>query len=42
MSLEIENKKEKTFSVFPLRKSIIPKYIKIDTTTILHLLFKME
>ena len=39
MSLEIENKKEKTFSVFPLRKSIIPKYVKIDTTTILHLLF---
>lgn len=40
MSLEIENKKEKTFSVFPLRKSIIPKYIKLDTTTVLHLLFE--
>ena len=39
MSIEIENLKEKTFNCFPLRKNIIPKYIKIDATTIVHLLF---
>ena len=39
MSIEIENKEEKTFSCFPLRKNIIPKYIKLDTTTVVHLLF---
>lgn len=40
MSKEIENKHQKTFSCFPLRKSIIPKHIKLDTTTIIQLLFK--
>lgn len=39
MSIEIENKEEKTFSIFSLRKSVISKYVKIDTTTVLHLLF---
>ena len=38
MSVEIENKHEKTFGCFPLRKNIIPKYITIDTTTVVHLL----
>ena len=42
MSLEIEKLKEKTFNCFPLRKNIIPKYIKIDATTIVHLLFPKE
>ena len=39
MSIEIEKKGLKTFSCFPLRKNIIPKYIKLDTTTIVRLLF---
>ena len=39
MSIEIEKKDQKIFSCFPLRKNIIPKYIKLDTTTIIHLLF---
>lgn len=42
MSLEIEKKQEKTFNVFPMRKSIIPKYIKLDTATIIHLLFTKD
>ena len=37
MSLEIESKGHKTFNVFPLRKNNVPKYIKLDTTTIVHL-----
>ena len=37
MSLEIENKNEKTFSCFPLRKNISPKYTIFDTTTLIHL-----
>lgn len=39
MSVEIENKGEKFFNCFPLRKNIIPKYVKLDTTTIIHLFF---
>jgi hypothetical protein len=39
MSIEIETKGIKTFNCFPLRKHITPKYIKLDTTTIVHLLF---
>jgi len=42
MSLEIEKKQEKTFNVFPMRKSIIPKYIKLDTATVIHLLFTKD
>ena len=38
MSVELENKGAKTFNCFPLRKHITPKYIKLDTTTIVHLL----
>lgn len=37
MSIEIENKKEKTFSCFPLRTNIIPKNVIFDTTTLIHL-----
>lgn len=36
----IEGKKEKTFSCFPLRKSVIPSYIRLDTTTLVHLLYE--
>lgn len=42
MTLEIENLGETTISVFPIRTSIIPKYIKIDTTTLVHLLIDRE
>jgi len=39
MSLEIEKYNEKTFSCFSLRTNIRPKYIILDTTTIIQLLF---
>ena len=39
MSREIESIGKSTFGCFPLRKNIIPKYIKIDTATIIHMLF---
>lgn len=38
MSLEIESNGQKTFTCFPLRTSIIPKYIRLDTTTLVHIL----
>ena len=34
----IEDKDESIKNVFPLRSDIIPKYIRIDTTTLVHLL----
>jgi hypothetical protein len=34
----IESKDESIKNVFPLRSDIIPKYIRIDTTTLVHLL----
>jgi len=39
MSIEIESYNEKTFGCFPLRTNIRPKYIRLDTTTLVHLLF---
>jgi len=39
ISIDIEKKGEKTINCFPLRTNIIPKYIKLDTTTLIHLLF---
>ena len=36
----VEEKEEKLYNVFPLRSSIIPKYIKFDTRTIAQLFFK--
>ena len=39
MSIEIEKRGEKTFNVFPLRTTLTPKHIIIDTTTVVHLLF---
>src|SRR5271156_2801281 len=38
MSVEIEKLDKKTFSCFPLRSSIIPKYVHFDTLTIAKLL----
>jgi len=42
MSIYIENKKETTINVFPLRTSIIPSYTIFDTTTVIHALFTEE
>lgn len=39
MSINNENKGKRSINCFPLRTNIIPKYIKIDTTTLVHLLF---
>lgn len=39
MSREIEDNNKTTFGCFPLRKNIVPKYIKIDTATIVYMLF---
>lgn len=39
MSREIELKNKKTFNCFPIRKSCIPKYIRLDTTSLIHTLF---
>ena len=39
MSLEIEKHNQRTFSCFSLRTNIRPKYIILDTTTIIQLLF---
>ena len=38
----IEEKEETIYNILPLRRSVIPKYIKIDTTTIVQLLIKKE
>jgi len=42
MSREIERKNESIFGCFPLRTSIIPKYMKLDTTTLIHLLLPSD
>jgi len=39
MSLYLERRFNSPINCFPLQKSIIPKYIRLDTTTIIHLLF---
>ncbi|ARF09744.1 hypothetical protein Indivirus_2_123 [Indivirus ILV1] len=39
INIALEEKGLKTMSVFPLRRSIIPKYTTIDTTTLVHVLF---
>ena len=38
MMKEIERQEQTIFNVFPLRTDIIPKHIKIDTTSIIHML----
>ena len=42
MMKKIENEDEKVHNVFPLRSEIIPKYIRLDTTTLVHLLMRKE
>jgi hypothetical protein len=42
MMKEIESRKFTVYNVFPLRTEIIPKHIKIDTTSIVHLLMNEE
>lgn len=39
MMKEVEKEGYAIHNVFPLRKEIIPKHIKLDTTTLVHLLF---
>lgn len=39
MMKQIENQMESINNVFPLRSEIAPKYIRLDTTTIINLLF---
>ena len=39
MMKQIENQMESINNVFPLRSEIAPKYIRLDTTTIVNLLF---
>ena len=38
MMKQIENEQQKIYNVFPMRTEIIPKHIRIDTTTLVHLL----
>ena len=42
MSIELEIHNKRPINCFPLRKSIIPKYMPIDTTTLVHMLFPKE
>jgi histidinol phosphatase-like enzyme len=39
MMKQVETYKVSIFNVFPLRKDIIPKHIRLDTTTLVHLMF---
>ena len=39
MMKEIEKQDKTIYNVFPLRNEITPKHIRIDTTTLIHLLF---
>jgi len=38
MMKQIENENESIYNVFPMRNEIIPKHIRLDTTTLVHLL----
>ena len=42
MMKQVEGDEEKVCNVFPMRNEIIPKYIKLDTTTLVHLLMRKE
>ena len=39
MIIEIEKEEQTTCNVFPMRYEIIPKHIRLDTTTLVQLLF---
>ena len=38
MMKEVEKEEEKIYNVFPMRNEIAPKHIRLDTTTLVHLL----
>ena len=38
MMKQVENEKQTVYNVFPMRNEIIPKHIRLDTTTLVHLL----
>jgi hypothetical protein len=38
MMKQIENEEQTIYNVFPMRSEIIPKHIRLDTTTLVHLL----
>jgi hypothetical protein len=42
MMKHIETTDQSIYNIFPLRTDIIPKHIKIDTTTLVHLLLRKE
>lgn len=42
MMKQIENENESVSNVFPLRSEISPKYIRLDTTTLVNLLLRKE
>jgi hypothetical protein len=42
MMKEVEKEKTSIYNVFPLRKDIIPKHIRLDTTTLVHLLLRKK
>ena len=42
MMKEVEKEKTSVYNVFPLRKEIIPKHIRLDTTTLVHLLLRKK
>ena len=42
MMKQVENNGESVNNVFPLRSEIVPKYIRLDTTTLVNLLLRKE
>jgi hypothetical protein len=38
MMKQVENEEQTIYNVFPMRNEVIPKHIRIDTTTLVHLL----
>ena len=40
MMKEVEKEEEKIYNVFPMRNEIAPKHIRLDTTTLVHLLLQ--
>ena len=42
MMKQVEMEEHTIYNVFPMRTDIIPKYIRLDTTTLVHLLMRKE
>ena len=38
MMKQIEKEEQTIYNVFPMRSEVIPKHIRLDTTTLVHLL----